>query len=512
MSIVSISYGSLKDASNEAKAVAKKLDSYADSIESSVYKKLNSYGGSWSSNLTNAKSKLNAKISNLRSTADKYNTYTSNLIDLRDECKNTDKSVRSTVSSLTATFKESHGIRNSKIKNAINYFFTSIGNSTSTGRWLGDGKDLYKASNNYLKKSIKEWYNYQGGKELIKGALVGALEVAIGVLAIVGAILSGGALLVLIAGVVGGIIVAANGLANIWNEGKAYSATGSNDPATGKRRSEINSWQDYLRSSFIFGDDGEDYEYNESYNAWATGIDVVNLVCTVVTVVSSCGKLLKNGYKWATGDATKLKDIKFKQIFSKDAFTAFKGKIKFGIGDGLADIKMALKYHDWSIVEKLGTRMLRDTGRNLKAEFWDFFETNGDFNRKGAVASIKNMLSIPKDILKDGFTPSNIFDVGLNSVVIPSITAFTVNSTDGTIISSEGGQMQFDFTDKITFSDLTGLFEKGRKIPSTASGLFSNGSSNNVDVISKLSSSCNINISIPEVYMPSIKMPIIRAA
>lgn len=504
MSTASISYSSLKDASNEAKAVAKKLDKYADSLYSNVYKKLNKYDGSWNSNVSTASSKTNAKISELRSEQSRYETYATDLIDLRDECKEVDKAVKSKVSSLTASFKEAHGIRNSKVENAISYFFTGLGNETAFGRWLGGKKDDFDSGMNYFKDSIKEWYNYEGGKELITGVLVGLLEVAIGVLAIVGAILSGGALLVVIAGVVGGIIAVANGVANIWNESKAYSSTKNGDPATGRRRSEINSWQDYLRSSFIFGDSGENYHYNEFYNGLATGIDIVNLACTVVTVVSSAGKLLKNGYKWATGNAAKVKDITLKQVFSKDTFTAFKGKF--------ADIKAAFQARGWASVKDLGGQMFKDFGRNLKGEFFDFFETNGDFNWKGAVSSIKNMLSIPKDILSDGFTISNIGKIGLTSIVLPGLTAFTVNSVDGTIISGDGGQLQFDFTDKVTVNDITGLFEKGGKIGSSIGDLTSSDSVINVDVMDKLTNSCNINISIPEVYIPNIEMPVLRAA
>lgn len=51
MSAVSISYGSLKDASGEAKAVARKLNGYADSIEKTVYNKLNKYSGDWTSSI-----------------------------------------------------------------------------------------------------------------------------------------------------------------------------------------------------------------------------------------------------------------------------------------------------------------------------------------------------------------------------------------------------------------------------------------------------------------------------
>lgn len=497
MSTVSISYGSIKDSSGEASAVAKKLNEYAGAIEYTVYNKLNNYSGEWSSNLTQAKSNANDKISSLRTMADKYTRYSSDLIDLRDQCEIVDKSVKSKVSSLTATFKENNGIRNSKVENAVSYFFTSIGNSTGFGRWLGDGKDKLKAGSNYLKDSIKEWYNYDGGKELIKGVLIGLLEVAIGVLAIVGAIVTGGALLVIIAGVVGGIIAAANGIANIYNEGKAYSTTQSNDPATGKRRSKIDTWQDYLRSSFIFDDDGTKYEYSEVYNNSALGIDVVNLACTVVTVVSSCGALLKNGYKWATGNATKIKDISLKQVFSKDTLRGFSNRF--------TDIKATFKANGFAAAKDFGTRLISDVGRNLKSEFLDFDDA------KSSIGSIKAMIGIPKDLIKDGFNISNFIDIGVKSLALPALTAFTVNSTDGVLVTGEGGQMQFDFTDKVTIDDIYGI---GDKINSKiiGSSIFKDGSTVGSDVVGKLSSVSNINISIPEVNMPNIELPILRAA
>lgn len=214
--------------------------------------------------------------------------------------------------------------------------------------------------------------------------------------------------------------------------------------------------------------------------------------------------MLKNGYKWATGNAAKVKDITLKQVFSKDTFTAFKGKF--------TDIKAAFQARGWASVKDLGGQMLKDIRRNLKGEFFDFFEINGDFNWKGAVSSIKNMLSIPKDILSDGFTVSNIGKIGLTSIVLPGLTAFTVNSTDGTIITGEGGQMQFDFTDKVTINDITGIFEKGGKIGSSVIDFTSSDSTINVDLMYKLSSSCNINISIPEIYIPEIDMPVLRVA
>ena len=510
MSIASISYSSLKDASNEAKSVAKKLDKYADSLYDNVYKKLNKYDGIWTSNLSTAKSKTNDKISELRSEQSRYETYATDLIDLRDECKEVDKAVKSRVSSLTASFNDAHGIRNSKVENAISYFFTSLGNETAFGRWLGGKKDDFDSGMNYFKDSIKEWYNYEGGKELIKGMLVVVLEVAIAiagavvaVLTFIGGAITGGAILVLVAALVGAAIALQNALTNYENEKAGYAARQNNDPATGMRRSEINSYTDYLRSSYMFGDDGETYHYNKFYNGLAIGIDIVNLACTVVTVVSSAGKLLKNGFKWATGSNAKLSDIKISQVFSKDTLSAFKGKF--------IDIKEAFKMNGWQAAKDFGSQMFKDMGRNIKGEFFDFFETNGDFNMKGAISSIKNMISIPKDILSDGFNASNIFKVGLTSVVFPALTVFSVDSTDATIVTGEDGQLQWDFTEKITFSDFFSLGEKGWKLGSDLIKGMSSDSIVNVDVMDKLDGVSNIDISIPEVYIPNIEMPVIRA-
>ncbi len=326
---------------------------------------------------------------------------------LRDECKRVDKAVRSKVSSLTATFKETHGIRNSKVENAISYFFTSIGNSSGFGRWLSDKADMFRTGTNYLKESIKEWYNYEGGKDLIKGVLVDLLEVAIGVLSIVAAILTGGALLVIIAGVVAGVIAVANGIANIVNEGRAYNATQNDDPATGKRLSAENTIQDFMRDGDITDETGGglfgvNNHVNLSRNI-ATGIDVVNLCCTVITVVSSVGKLLKNGYKWATSSSKSLTDIKIKDLFSKDFFKGIGSKFK----TGFKDIKAALKFKDWSIAKDFGTRMFSDFKFNLSKRFANFSSV------KDGIKTTKNYLSISKDLFKDGFTLSNIFDTGV---------------------------------------------------------------------------------------------------
>lgn len=96
--------------------------------------------------------------------------------------------------------------------------------------------------------------------------------------------------------------------------------------------------------------------------------------------------------------------------------------------------------------------------------------------------------------------------MGINSVLLPRLTAFTVNSTDG--------QLQFDFTEKVNFQTLTSLFKDGGEVTTTMKELFTNDSGIDInrEVLDKLSSSCDIDISIPEIDMPEINLLLGRAA
>lgn len=487
MSTVAISYSDIKNASNEASAVARKLDSYAGALQSAVYKKLNNYGGNWTANLTSAKSSTNGKIQDLHNEADRYRAYSANLSDLKSVCESTDVAVKDKVSSLTASFKEAHGIRNSQAENFISYLFTSAGNSTSFGRWLGGKSDEWGASRSDLKSQIKLWFDYEGGKQLIQGVLVGILEVVVGVLAIVGAILSGGALLVVIAGVVGGIIAVANGIANIVNEGRAFGAAQNGDPALGYRLSDLNTVTETMRT-----------ESDDSF--WhnvATGIDVVNLACTVVSVVSSCGKLLKNGFKWLTGSTASLKDIQLKDVLTKDNLKAFGSKMKLTISTGFTGIKDALRMGNWEFIRGGLLDFGSDFMNNLKGEFLDFGSAGGEFtdNLKDGVSSLKNILSLGKDLVKDGFT---IETIG-KGILLPCITVADLPVAPGK-----------DY-DAITLDDFYGIFDKlNSKV--IGSPVFSSDLSIDTSVLEKLSTTCDIRIAVPDIQIPQIAMPAFSAA
>ena len=502
MSQASISYGSLKDASSEASQVAKKLEKYADNLDTQIYKKLNNYSGSYTSNISQAKSNINVKITDLRSRSNAYSTYSQDLLDLKDQCVSTDKAVKSNVSTLTASFKNANGIRDSKVQNALNYFLTSIENKTSAGRWLSNKKDEFDSAKDYIKQSIEDWWDYEGGAELVKGVLVGVLEMAIAVVSIVAAVIafiSGGALIVLIAACIAGAIACVNGAVNIANEVAAYKTTHDGDPATGSRRSDVNTLQDYLRSSFIYGADGEDYKYDPTKYALATGIDIVNTVCTVIAVVESAGKLVKNCYQWAT--STKVNMGNFKSLgllFSKEGQTSFWTKAGSSINKGWHEVSTAVKMHDFQFFPTTFKEFVKtDFIVNMKKTFCNFD------NMKDGVSSTKQILSVGKNVIKDGIKFNNV----VKDIVFPGITIMSIN----TISEGAGGQMQFDFQNEhVTLDKVTGIVDKVcNKI---IGGVTFEASTIDSDVLGKLSKSSIVSIAIPEIKIPNIPMDYLQYA
>lgn len=476
MSKVAISYSSLRDAKGEAKALSRKLDKYADNLDSQVYRKLTSYSGNSTSNITNAKSQLRSKISNLRDASTNYGNYANDIQDLKDECVSVDKAVRTKISKLTASFKKANGIRNSKIENGFYYIGASIGNFSAGSRWVNDKLDEGSTGLEYIKDALKEWYNYEGGKEFLKGVLVGLLEGAIALLTIIGAICTGGALIAVIAGVVAGVIALVNAGVNIYNEFKAYRTTNNGDPATARRYSREDSFQDMFRT---------EAKYNSKNWQIAAGVvDVVNIVCSLIQLGDGIKNLFKKGYKWAKGDLTDINELKFKDIFKKDSFKLIGNKIKDTFKNGFSDIFKTIKTGDWTKIGKSALDFGSDFKENLLNRFAD-----GKWYKVS-----KNWLSGIKDLITDGVTFKGIME----NIVMPSI-----NMGDYASIKGEG-QLEFDF-DSIKMDNFYDIYKKSNKI--ITNDLWNSGDSFDINILDKLSEISNINISVPDIHIPEVKIP-----
>lgn len=473
LSIASISYDSLKDASDAAKDVAKKLDRYSDSLYDSVYKKLNSYSGPWSNNLTSAREKTNDKITDLREEAERYNKFSRNLISLNDECQKTDSSVRTKISTLTASFKNSHGIRNSSFENSINYLLTKFGNKTAFGRWLGDGIDDLNATKDSIKQKIKDWYNFEGGKEWLKGTADAFLDIALGVIGVISAILaiaSGGALIVAVAALVAGAIATANGVVNLINEQRAYNHTQNNDPALGRRRSSEDTLQDTIRAE----------SSDKNLHLLASGIDAASAVCTLVSLASGGGDLLKKGYKWATGSADDISKIKIKDVLTRDTGKTFLEKLKTSVTDGFKDITSTIKNQNWGAVKDTAKGFATDFWNNLKRTYSDF----SDFEK--GLETTENILETTQDLIENGLGKESLKDIAVPNIPIAKLAG----------------------DDDISFRDFIDVIDNGIDIKSNFTDAFKDGSPMindklvNKELLDKLSKPNGINISIPNIYIP----------
>lgn len=253
MATIAINYSELRSAAGQAQKVSKRLDAYADSIENTVLRKLDNYSGDRTGNISSAVSNARNKRNQLQDDCRRYNNYSNDLKNLESDCQNTDRRVADRVKGLTGTFKNMYGIKTNAILDHIGRFMTSLSNASPFSRWIGNNIiDRRNQAKDYLKDRIKEWYNYDGGKQLIKGAGVAILEM-VGSIAAIGAALLGtvtgvGALIVAVAAVVGGVIGFLNGYANFENERAAYNARQNGNASWGYRLSKLDTYTDSLRT------------------------------------------------------------------------------------------------------------------------------------------------------------------------------------------------------------------------------------------------------------------------
>lgn len=478
MSTVAISYGDLKNAKDEAKGVAKKLDKYADAIEKTIINKIKNYNGENHENIVTAKTQSEKKKTQLRELADKFENYARSLEDLKTQCENTDDQVKKKVSSLTATFKSSHGIKDSKVRNVINYVFTSIGNSTAAGRWIGDKVDQFESKCDYLKERIEDWYEFKGGKELLIGALEATLEIAIGVITVVVTIATGGLSLVAVAAIIGGIITTLNGAYNLRNELDAYYYTKwDNDPAKGKRYRKLNTFADTLR---VESDD-------KFWHNVASGIEILELACAVVTLVNSCGDLLKKGYKWATNCPTNIKDIKLKEVFKWNTLKSFAGKLKTCVFDEFKYLTKAIKTKDLTYFKTSAFIARVEFQCSLKDTYW-----NGK-DGKSRLNSAKNIFSTTKKLIKD---PSDWKNTAINDLVLPHIpTPFYIATTSDKDTKTK-------VVENINLNNFLKIYNSHSKMEKTSAY-----KAIKEDVLEKLSTISEINISIPVISVPGADKP-----
>lgn len=491
MSVVAISYNNLDSAKNEANKIARRLNTYYNSLNNTVYRKLNNYSGDSSSNISTARGRVSQKLANISNAKEAFNSYASNLSQLKSECKITDKSVKSSVMSMTTQFKQQHGISNNWFENTISFLLTKADNSTIFGRWLSSAKDKWQNFKKGIKDSIKEWLNFDGGKETVKGIIVAACEIVIGVMTIIGALVTGGAFLAVLASVISGFITLTNGFVNLSNEIAAGMIAG-NDPSRAKRLQGENTMQDVMRN-----------ESNENVGFWykvARGIDVLSFACSVVSVVSSVKSLIDSGLKWANNLA---------QVGIKDYFKAGNYKNLFSkIGNSAKNFGKELvsvaKKHDATFLKELLKGFKLNFAENLKNSFTKF-------DMKSMPKTLKNIAETIKIIPGADNIGDIIIDFGksfvLPSIVIDAPGMLKFEEQKHIYFFSPGGQgqVQFDYDFNWTAED---FFGAGESIYKKIIGNNLDKSTFTIelpdDILNKISEMSSFDISVPDINLVDI--------
>lgn len=490
MATIAINYRQLQGAAGDAGKVAEKLTTYANSIQSTVLNKLNSYSGDRTGNISSAISNARNKKSQLEEDSRRYSSYASNLKTLKEDCENTDKRVADRVKSLTGTFKDSHGIKTNTLLDNIGRFMTSIANSNPVFRWIGNNiVDWVREKHDSLKNWIKEWYNYDGGKQLLKGAAVAVLEIAAAVAGIVvvalGTVTGVWAVVAAVAAVVGGIIGVVNGVTNLINEVRGYAERQNGNASLGYRRSKEDTLTDTLRTE----------SDNKGWHMVANIVDSIKFVCDVIGFLDGAKDLIKNGYKWASKNLNSLDNLKIKDILTKANIKDFGRKLYTGILDGLQSVKSAFARKDLEFFKRIAKDFSTDFMKSLNERYLNFGS-----GLKDGLKSLKNIASLGKEFLDaEGF--GGKLGAVFKEVVLPCINVAhnPVGKTDanGNFIRSNG-RIVLDDPEKVSIDDIW----------SSAKDMFKLPLSDFPDLLKKFTGGKGPDISVPEIYVPQVNLQV----
>lgn len=475
MSTIAISYKDLRNASSEASTVAKKLSSYADEIKKNVIKKLDNYSGDRSSNISIAYSSATTKYRTLTDAKEQYTKYSSNLKNLCEDCKTTDKNVANRIHTLTGTFRETHGIDNgfwSQAEQWIAYQFTSFTNSTPAFRWIDNNVVTpFSQKVDELKGNIKEWYDFGGGKQLVKGigealfTIVGAVAaIVIGVLTFpVSGVF---AIVAAVAGLVVAGIALLDGTMDLVNECVAYNMRQNGDASMGYRLSNLNSFTDTVRT---FSDNKIDHMF-------ANVLDGVEFVCGVIDAIKDIqelGKFLKGGGEWIKNTWANLKDLKNRGLLTQT------------LGEGLVNGKNKIVQMSKEIFSSIKSMDIDYFGKVVGDSISDFAKTmeyTFDTSLTDLAEITENQGNVVKNWIELG---EAIWKGELGEKGFESIRDFALKKIEVFDVSlGDIADMVIDFTDWCTEDDRLS------------------------NIVKMFDGSNQINVSVPQIHMPQINIDI----
>jgi hypothetical protein len=289
--VLSLNYGDLSGAVSETKRLADELGQYCDDLSRKVQQKMYAVEGGMSSALNSSDYYVNAKIRQLRTRESNARNLSTKTQTLLDTAKRVDVDVERTIKAeQERLFRNNPDLRPDGWKLKVVAFFCDLKNVPILGDLIKGGETVLGAMDQ-LCKDIKYWYKCEGGKELV-GIVLSVVGAVLAVVILVCAfVFTGGTILAVIvgvAGIIGAMIGLVNAVTNIVTSFQAYNEAQGGHPGRAKIYAEQDKLSDVLRQTNF-----HDKDWNRGSNAWATGIEITDAVCSVIAVVSGAVKTVQ---------------------------------------------------------------------------------------------------------------------------------------------------------------------------------------------------------------------------
>lgn len=295
MGKISINYDCLSSAASNLRSGANTCRRYASSnLNSRCQNKLSGIEDGLNGRVYDAYYEVGEKQRKLNEKADRLDSLSNAITNLRQHAENVDKGVSDYVTSKASAFQTANGMECSWIENFWNWICdgaSSILDSTGIGQWLAD---VFRHVGDFFSdvwRKLKQWYIYDGGKFWI-GIASGIAAIVLAIITIV----TGGVGLLAIIAAVGAVIAIVNAVVKIATNIYAL-ATYKDDPYRADHAASIQKLSDGMRELAHY--DG--FEGASTFlNITAGLIDGVDTFCAVVGLIDSGTKL----YESFTGKTT----------------------------------------------------------------------------------------------------------------------------------------------------------------------------------------------------------------
>lgn len=304
MGTIALNYDSIYSAAKNAKKVASNTESYVNGLQKKIIDKIDGLKGYSSTYANDAKSHTQAKITSLNKKKDTYNNYADKLEKFVDDdttgAKAVDKRVAKMFKKDAETFRDNNNIKINPVTQFFTFLCCEFSSSSDFARKLSEMASDVKNWVSDRWDDIKDWYRYKGG-EYIANIGKALLGIGLAVVTILITVATGGIGLVAICAIVGSAIAIVDGIVTIGSNIAALTKE-STDPAWAKKFSKTDKASTLLRKI-----DTGSATWNKILNFAATGLDLTEMVCTAVTIVSGIAELGKKlpAFKNLIGDESK---------------------------------------------------------------------------------------------------------------------------------------------------------------------------------------------------------------